>query len=465
MKKYQELLEKLVKAIAEGSFQEGERLPSLRALAREHRLARLTVERAFLELEKRGWIETRPGSGSYVTFRNQQSANTEQEVPVWQRPFCGLPPIDRVDQLEFPLHLGAGARDLQPREEILKTLRQELRLGNLDMGYGHPQGAVEFRKRICQLLTSRGLQRSPSSILVTTGSQQAISLIFRTLLKSGDHLALAQPSYGAVIALGRSLGLNLQGIPMDRKGICPHHLEDTLKKGKVRLIYLMPNFQNPSGITMDTQRRQDIMSLAEIHGVPILEDDYLGGLSFQPGGFPCLKALDRRGLVIYVSTFSKILLPGLRLGFLSVEGPVFQALQEGKQREDLASPYFLQQALARYITLGRYQAHLKTLRREYADRLQALLEGLAGETGLERNVPLGGLYLWCRLPKDVHGKELLKRCRRRGLSFAPGEDFFINPQEGRSFLRLNFTQLSREGNFRAGEILRQEIQEVKTAGP
>jgi GntR family transcriptional regulator/MocR family aminotransferase len=217
-------------------------------------------------------------------------------------------------------------------------------------------------------------------------------------------------------------------------------LEPLLQIHHPGLIYTIPNFHNPTGACMSSRRRRELVELADRYNVPILEDDFVGDLRYEGRAQPALKALDPGGRVLYTSTFSKMLMPGLRVGFLVAEGPAYGRLVAHKRVTDLATSNLIQRALEAYVTVGRYQAHLRRTRRVYCKRRDVMLQAI--ERFLPADVyvtpPQGGLFIWLRLPKGISSTELLPLACEQGVAFAPGSTFFPEAHIGQSFVRLSF---------------------------
>lgn len=435
-------------SIASGALVPGTRLPATRTLADELGVSRITVDRAYAGLMAEGLVEGRGSGGTVVTDRLPRSGAVPGPRPGWQQealafrpavsgvpkagaPAPGLPVIDLSGGLGDP-----GLFDLAAFNRVLNTVRLRDGVGALD--YGDPQGFGPLRKVISGILAAQGLQAPVESILVTAGSQQAITLVASCLLRSGDTVLVERPTYNSALDLFRVLGLQVVDVPLDHRGLRLDLAEEAVRVHRPRLIYTMPTYQNPTGVSMDLARRRGLLDLAARYDIPILEDDFVGDLRFEGRGHPSLKALDQTGHVIYVSTFSKMLLPGLRTGYLVLEGPVFDLLAEHKRVTDLASATLIQRTLAEYVGVGRYQNHLKRSVRLYRQRRDALTAALQRHApGLEWTLPAGGLFLWLSAPA-LEGEDLAALALEAGVRLAPGGPFFVDPARGSQLARMNF---------------------------
>lgn len=436
------------RALKAGEFRPGDRLPPTRQLAQELGVSRITVERAYSSLLAEGLVEGR-GSGGTVVARRLPEGASIGSLGTWQAQAVAgrnpqpRRPSKRAEALvpeEIDLSTGLGDPllfDMPAFHRVLNTVR--LRDGVAALDYGDPLGYRPLREIIRGILATQGLSVSTDSILVTAGSQQAITLVASSLLRPGDTVLVETPTYNGALDLFRVLGLNVVGVPIDQRGLPLGLVERALQTHRPQLIYTMPTYQNPSGISLDLGRRRGLLDLAARSDVPILEDDFVGDLRYEGRGHPTLKALDRTGHVIYVSTFSKMLLPGLRTGYLVLEGPVFDLLAEHKRVTDLASAGLIQRTLAEYVGVGRYQTHLKRSVRLYRRRRDLLASALAKwAPRLRWNLPSGGLFLWLEAPFLSANQDLANLALGVGVRLASGGAFFPDGTPGSSWARLNF---------------------------
>lgn len=446
---FRQIAEGLKKTIQVGSLKAGHRLPSARELSRELGVNRLTVEGAFDLLERQGLLERRQGSGTYLLpdiDLHQAPAAPSRDWPLWQTQIAAAAEFAVPKVPEPRIHFASGMGDarLIPARDFLRCFQGVLREeGEKALGYEDPQGHPGLRQSIAELLCSQGLPARADNILITTGSQQAISLCAQALLRPGDTILVEEASYDSALALFRQLGLELLPLPMDAGGLCVEALEPLLQKHRPGLLYCMPNFHNPTGCVLSAPRRRLLVELAERYNFPILEDDYVGELRYEGLSLPSLKSLDQRGNVLYTSTFSKMLMPGLRLGYLLAEGPALRHLCLWKQRLEVSSASVLQRALHAYVSVGRYRSHVRRARKVYRERRDALVAALQKHShkGLSFTQTKGGLFLWLKLPKHMTSQNLETLAATKGLSLAPGSRFFCNPAQGKHFVRLNFAAL------------------------
>ncbi len=458
---YQQIETYLRENILSGQLAPETRLPATRQMAQDLGVSRITVNNAYADLASEGLIYSREGGGTYVLAQAPLSPlsvnDSGTDWPLWQQEFeteagssqemfaTQPPPVARHPQpISFT---GVGDSQQFPVKDFYKAMQTVLRrdgiaameYGDFDGGYG------PLRQTMTHVLASQGIQAHRDNILITSGSQQALALVCQILLKPGDVVLVESPTYNFALELFRSLDLKIVGIPLDERGMQVDRLEPLLQQHHPRLIYTIPNFQNPTGACLSGARRRRLVALADCYNVPILEDDFAGDLRYDGRTQPALKAIDPGGRVIYIGTFSKMLMPGLRVGYLVAEGPVFSRLVSCKRVNDLTTSLLIQRTLEAYVTVGRYQSHLRRSCRLYRERRDAMLAAIRRYLPAEVHVdpPLGGLFIWLRLPDNISCLDLLPVAAEEGVEFAPGGRFFPNPSDGERYMRLNFaTQTS-----------------------
>ena len=480
---YQQIETYLRQGILSGSLAPDTRLPAGRQLAQDLGVNRITVENAYAELEAEGLVLSKLGSGTYVLPVDPllpfPKNNAEVPWPLWQQHLStddrgnarqrasGRPTAMRHPQ-PISFASGIGDANMFPAEEFRKALQTVMRRdGFAALDYGEHNGYGPLRESISHILASQGLQTQPENILITAGSQQALSLVSQLLLNRGDVILVESPTYSGALDLFRALGFKVVGIPVDSQGMQVEELEKLLQQHHPKLIYTIPNFHNPTGTCLNSARRRQLLILADRYNIPILEDDFVGDLRYEGRTQPALKALDPGGRVIYISTFSKMLMPGLRVGFLTAEGPVYDALVNFKRVNDLATSTLVQHALETYVTVGRYQAHLHRSCQIFRKRRDVMVSAIQHylPKGVNFDVPQGGLFIWMQLPRDLSSDELLPLAWEEGVEFAPGAAFFPAEPESSSWLRLNFVAQSpvqiEEGMKRLGKAMRRLIASRK----
>jgi len=473
---YQQISAYLRQGILSGSLASETRLPATRQLAQALGVNRITIETAYAELEADGLIYTRVGSGTYILPHGSLPSLPRDAPgapwPLWQqelqsqkRQTGALP--DNLLQAAGHLHPisfagGIGDAHLYPARDFRKVMQAVLRQDGIEaLNYGELNGYAPLRSTIAHVLASQGIQALPEKILITAGSQQALAFVSQILLKAGDVILVESPTYSTALELFRALQLKIVGIPVDENGMQVEQLEKLLQLHHPKLIYTIPNFHNPTGTCLSGQRRRQLIALADRYNVPVLEDDFVGDLRYEGRAQPALKALDPGGRVIYISTFSKMLMPGLRVGFVAADGPFYESLVSFKRVNDLATSNLIQHALEAYVTVGRYQAHLRRSCQLYRKRRDAMLQAINRylPASAQVNVPQGGLFIWLCLPEGFSAEKLLPIACEQGVNFVPGNVFFPDGFGGEACLRLNFVtqppEEIEEGIKRLGKALKR----------
>jgi len=469
---YAQISTHLRDSILSGNLRPGVRLPAVRSLAADLGVNRCTVESAYAELTAEGLIMPRQGSGSYVLPHAPGEPRNPPRTggwPAWQGRIrhggyeamnAYLPEVSRQTDC---IALDGGACDprLFPLDEFRRMFGQVMRRdGVAAVEYGEIAGFRPLRATLAQVLASQGIETGPDNILVTAGSQQALSLVAQLVLAPGDGVVVEGPTYAGALDVFRARGARIHTVGVDEDGMDMGALEDVLARHRPRLIYTIPNFHNPTGACLDGHRRRQLISLAGRYDVPVLEDDYVGDIRYEGRAQPTLKSLDPDGRVIYVGTFSKMLIPGLRVGFVVADGPVRDHLLRAKRCHDLATSNLIQRVLRDYVSVGRYHAHLQRSCAIYRRRRDAMLAALADcmPEGTSWSRPRGGLFVWVRLGEGRSSSELLAAAGREGVLFAPGGNFYFDPKEGEGCMRLNFASSSedviREGVRKLGRAMR-----------
>ncbi|MBK7450285.1 MAG: PLP-dependent aminotransferase family protein [Anaerolineales bacterium] len=458
---YQQIEDHLRKSILAGTLPADTRLPASRQLARDLGVNRTTVENAYAALEAGGLVFSRMGSGTYVlpvySLPSIPKNNADTPWPLWQtslqkNTFANADIAEDMLQASghpHPISFASGISDARqfPVEEFRKVIQSVMRRDQIDaLEYGERRGYAPLREGIARILASQGLQTHPENILITAGSQQAIFLAAQVLLKPNDIVLVEDPTYSAALDLFRTLGFQIVGIPVDGQGMQVDKLEKLLQLHHPKLIYTIPNFHNPTGTCLNSARRRELIMLAGKYNIPILEDDFVGDLRYEGHTQPSLKSLDPGGQVIYVSTFSKMLMPGLRVGFIVADGPVFESLLNFKRLSDLATSTLIQRSLDAYMTVGRYQTYLHRSSQIFRARRDAMVTAIGRylPSSVSFETPKGGLFIWLQLPKSLSANDLLPIACKEGVSFAPGNSFFIDGVSGRDWIRLNFASQPAE---------------------
>jgi 2-aminoadipate transaminase len=367
---------------------------------------------------------------------------------------------------------GLPAPDVFPVEEFSAACGKVLKeLGAQALQYGSTEGYLPLREMIARHTARYGISVEAENILITSGSQQALDLIGKVFINPGDRILVEEPTYLGALQAWNAYGAEYVTVPMDENGMVTGSLENALRSG-VKFIYVLPNFQNPTGVTLSMQRRQELIEIADHYGVPIIEDDPYGQLRYEGENLPSIVSMDNeyrrngsneyRGNVIYLSTFSKTLAPGLRLAWVIAPTPVIRKLVQAKQGADLHTSTFNQIVAFEVARGGFIDRHIWLIRRVYGERRNIMLDAMEElfPPGVSWTRPQGGLFLWGMLPKGMDTTEVFKTAVARKVAFVPGTSFFALGG-GENTMRLNFSYANPDqiqiGIERLGNVLKEMI--------
>jgi 2-aminoadipate transaminase len=369
---------------------------------------------------------------------------------------------------------GLPAGELFPIARIREACNTVLEnKGSISLQYSATEGYDPLRDMIAQNLRRYGIPAQLENVLITSASQQALDLIGKLLINPGDRILVEAPTYLGALQAFSVYGADYVSVPIDDDGLRTELLEQKLRSGP-KFMYVLPNFQNPAGTTLSEPRRHELVLLADRYGVPIVEDDPYGQLRYEGEHLPPLVVVDRENLrrdngyslgnVIYLSTFSKTLVPGFRLGWIVAPAEVIAKLVQLKQGADLHTSTFTQMVAFEVAKDGFIDEHVKKMRPVYRERrdtmLQSLQEFFPPECRWTR--PQGGLFLWVTLPEDMDIEALFQAALKEKVAFVPGDSFYAgNGKEGNRHLRLNFSntkpELIREGIRRLAAAVKLQL--------
>jgi len=444
---YSQLLAALESAIESGDLAVGTRLPSERAMADQLKVSRTTVMSAYRELEARGLIHSHVGRGTYVcaspegagapfAWRGKVSRAASLSNDPALRQIISV--ASRPDVISFGA--GAPAIDIFPVKAWQRLLEQALREKPEEvLSNGPTAGLPRLRQAIADRFGAK-----PNRILILSGSQQGLGLISRCLLDPGDAVIIDRPCYVWAIQLFRAAGAHLIGWDIARADMA--ELEDLIIRHRPKLIFTNPTFHNPTGRTLSLRERKELLKLAVRYRVPLLEDDPYRETYLDSQPAPTLYHLDEHDIVIHLNTFSKILAPGLRLGWLAAPEYIVDQLASIKQREALFTEGAGQYALAGLLQSGMFDDHLVRMRTEHARRRSAFQAALKrhAPAGLSKfEVPPGGLFFWLRMDQSLTSSQWLQQALAAGVAFISGDVFYADAVNSQ-YARFCYTRLSPE---------------------
>ncbi|WP_017727855.1 MocR-like pyridoxine biosynthesis transcription factor PdxR [Halalkalibacterium ligniniphilum] len=452
---YKQIADYFEQGISSGIFPPDSMLPSERALAMELQVNRSTVVAAYEELQSIGVVERKKGSGTRVSA--DIWGISHKRIPNWGRYvedgsfLPNLPLVQRIrkeTEKKELINLASGelASPLFPTEQFQKILSEQPFTGHL--GYDHPQGNMVLRDTIsAHVKEYKDIDTNASSILITSGAQQALNLIVQCLLKPRDAVAIEDPSYCFSLPIFQSAGLRIFHLPMDKHGIDPDDLISLHRKHRIRMVFLNPDHHNPTGSVLSLARRKRVLELSAEFGIPIIEDDPYSLTTFDGKVNPTLKSMDHNGNILYISSLSKIVASGLRIGWVIGPPQVIQRLADAKQQVDFGHSVFPQWIANEFVGSKHFITHILALRKELKRQKDVMTASLNARLSEQTEfiVPKGGIHLWCKLNENVNEYHLLEESMKRGVAFVPGSIFGSK----KGYVRFTFgrgeTHLIREG--------------------
>lgn len=449
----------LERLIRNGTLGPGAKLPATRELARNLAVNRTTIVLAYEDLVAGGWVRAHVGQGTFVAEGTSASMATPPppaRTPIdWSGLFSrSARIIDASEERRRALMAATGSvpglisfaggmpdSTLFPIEAFRRALNEVVREEGEALLQYHPVGGYPpLRRFLATYLLRVGLEASPDEILIVNGSQQGFDLLARIFVDPGDAVAIEQPTYPRAVEVFRAFGAQLVGVPWSDEGPRPDVLDRVLERHRPKLFVCQPSAHNPTGRSMSAEVRAQVLAAAARHQVPIVEDGFDGSLVYVDRPAGPLKAADRDGLVIYVGTFSKILFPGLRLGWVVAPAPVMERLRAAKQLVDLHTSALLQAAVHRFCERRLLDRHVARAAQEYRRRREILVAALRRHMlpGVTWTEPDGGFSLLLTLPPGLGATEVLPHAVERGVAFTPGRAFFLDGS-GDETLRLSFS--------------------------
>lgn len=359
---------------------------------------------------------------------------------------------------------GSPAPELFPSEELSKIAGKILMTNPTGaLQYGTTDGYGPLKEIIAQRMKKINSLSDTDKILITTGAQQGIDLTIRVLVNEGEDVVVEAPSFVGTLNSLRSYRAKLHGVPVREDGMDMDVLEETLKNNKVKLIYTIPTFQNPSGITMSLEKRKRMLELAKLYDCIILEDNPYGDLRFGGEDVPTIKSMDTEGRVVYVGTFSKILSPGLRIGYTVANSEFSDRIEVVKQVNDVHTPTLNQMMATEFMKKYDIEKYIEKSKTLYGEKCAWMLECMDRyfPDSVTWTRPQGGLFIWCTTPEGTNTNELLLESLKYKVAFVAGNSFSTEIEQPSRYLRLNYSTMTKEkieqGIKALGEVLCRQL--------
>ena len=476
---FRQIMDQIIKLVDSEALKSGARLPSTRSMADKLAVNRSTVYNAYQELWSLGYLESRPGS--YSTVRRRAKV-----VSKYNKPEGGL--------IEWDKRISSGSEDLYethlkekaffqkmagseainfislspdsrlfPMDAFRKCMNHVLISEGADLlKYGSPLGYGPLREFIAERMRQHCVSISADEIMITIGAQNAIDLLLKLLTEPGIGVAFEAPTYFRAIDILRLSNVKMIEIPMNRDGMDLDALEHLLVREPPAIIYTIPNFHNPTGITTEQSHRERLLHICERYEIPLIEDGFEEEMKYFGKAVLPIKSMDRHGVVIYLGTFSKILFPGLRIGWIAADKACIDRLLPIQRASILSGNLLDQAALDRFCRLGYYDLHIKRMHRIYRKRMQTALKAMKAtlsQIQIEWTQPAGGYTVWIRLKGlDMSEDKIMGHIFDHGVMALPGSTHFYGPSDG-VYFRISIAHLDEadieEGVRRLGMCLDQ----------
>lgn len=448
---YLSLFNDIKSQIDEGFYSPGEKLPSVRKLSEMRGLSITTINRAYQELEYHGCVTVLPQSGYYVSIQpDYKPPQTSFEITDPQSvdviKLVNLVLHDTTDQSLLQFGAGIPPADMLPTPQLNKILIKILQSKSIQQNVtGTAEGHASLREQIVRYMFLLNSKIQPNEILITSGCNEAIYLAFASVCQAGDHVAVETPCYFGILQILQTLGIKVIEIPADPKtGIDLEALKFGLEHYQIKAVYVNSNCNNPLGSTIPTENKKELVKIAGKFNVPIIEDDSTGELYFTKTRPSTVKSFDKGGNVIYCSSFSKVLSPTYRIGWI-LPGKFINQVTQMKQAINVGTATLQQVTLAEYLDSGQFERHLRRIRRVYSQKVRlmydAVLNCFPDQTYVTN--PQGGYSLWVQLPPKVNALDLYWKLKKIKISICPGAIFTVDHKYD-NYLRLSASFYSNE---------------------
>lgn len=369
-----------------------------------------------------------------------------------------------ADPAVISLAGGSPAPELFPGEELSKIAGKILMTNPTGaLQYGTTDGYKPLKELVAERVRKIGSIKEGDKLIITTGAQQGIDLAAKILVNDGEPVVVEAPSFVGTLNSLRSYQARLIGVPVQDDGMDMDALEAVLKQNKVKLIYTIPTFQNPSGITMSLEKRKKLLALAEQYDAVILEDNPYGDLRFSGEDVPTIKSMDTEGRVIYVGTFSKILSPGMRIGYVVANADFVDKIEVLKQANDVHTPLLTQMMAAEFLKKYDIDQYIEKSRKLYGEKCAFMLECMDKYFPdiVSYTRPEGGLFIMCTMPEGTDSNKILAECLKEKVAFVAGNSFEVDADKPANYFRLNYSTMPNEkieqGIKAIGKVLKEQL--------
>lgn len=453
--KYIQIASHLKKLIDNKLIKDGEKLPTIRELSNILNVNKVTIVNAYKKLKADGYAYQKVGSGTYAKRREVTSAFNRE----YSKIFKNLSSDDLDSIIDFT---GETNSEIYfPIEDFKKVINKVLdRDGSNALIIKEPLGYENLRKTINKSFWSENIDLN--NILIVSGAQQGIDIASKAIVNINDNVVVEKPTYGGAISVFKWRRANIFEVNLEDDGIDLNAFEEILKKNNISCFYTMSYFHNPTGISYSLEKKVKLLELANKYDFYIIEDDYLSELIYDENiKHEPLKSLDKYERVIYIKSFSKVFLPGIRLGYMITPSSFNETIQSSKINTDIATSSLMQRALELYISDGFWKKHIYFQRKLYKEKYLLMKELIDKELSNKVTYiePKGGLYFYLEIKdKNINSKELFYKLKKKNLFITPGKVLFKDPSNGDYFFRISFSQASKEKIEKGIALIKEELK-------
>ena len=459
---YQQIVIRIKNLIDDGAIEVEDKLPPIRTLAKHLSVNNVTIVTAYQMLSDENITYKIRGSGSYIAPKSDELLAQIVEFDNAEHQVFQMKD-NQMELREATINFATATpkANLFPVTDFKKAINFVLDrdLGEA-FGYQEAKGYYSLRESIGNYLKNQEVHTVPDNIQIISGAQQGLDIVSKSVLNYNDVVLVEAPTYSGAIASFRSRGVKIVQIPMLVDGVNMTKLEEIIKRYKPKMMYTMINCQNPTGYSYSHKKKEQLLELAYKYNMYILEDDYVGELIYSKQKSVSLKSLDDHDQVIYIKSFSKILMPGLRLGFIIVPETLNQIILNAKQATDISTSGLIQRAFDVYLRGGNWEKQLKLMKKIYFKRFEKMVDAL--NTHLPRSVhyyvPKGGILFWLELPKQKDSREFFEQIKHKDIAIVPGDMFYYADRKSNAF-RLSIAGVSDEDIEEGVKILSQYLNE------
>ncbi|KMT21249.1 PLP-dependent aminotransferase family protein [Clostridium cylindrosporum] len=456
---YIQIYNEIKKFIENGSLKPHEKLPAIRNLGSKLSVNNVTIVNAYKMLEQNGLVYSKVGSGTFVKGDDNLS-NVEDKENI-KKSLTG-PKEGTVHENKSEINFATLTPDpvYFPVQEFKEAMNEVLdRDGGYAFAYQEAKGYYPLRESLRDYIINRKVNTDIEDIHIISGAQQGIDIVSKALINFNDTIVVESPTYTGALAAFRSRGANIIEVPIISGGMDLELLEEALKKYSPKLIYVMTSFQNPTGISYSDEKKQGLLFLAKKYNTYILEDDYLPELKFSGKETYPVKAIDTEDRVIYLKSFSKIFMPGIRLGFLAVPKSLTSNIMSAKHTSDISTSSLMQRTFDLYIRKKKWQGHIERMSKIYKNKYDITIKALREVTPfIEFDNPEGGIHIYCK--SDMDSLMLGSIIKQRGASVVPGRVFYLDNREDTHF-RLSFAAVEDDKIEEGIKIIRNAYMDLK----